>query len=240
MPARSEADQLKQLVKLQSIHIKIKALQERTQTIPIEIEMIQADTRRYEEEIEQAKKFERSLESQYRSYENEIEDRAAKLDQYQAQLLTVKTNIEYASLLKQIDAIKRMNEDTNEQIFHLEEERERLQEERAEKERMFARVKAENDRKISEKTAALKESEKELSDLRKREAAIKSKISPDLLAKYERIAEAREGIAVVSANDGICQGCFTSIRPKVFDEIRRGGTIVQCESCSRILYYDQG
>ena len=218
--------------------MKIRACREGVESIPEDIAGIQSETQQYEEEIEQTKKLEKSIESQYKSYENEIQDRNAKLKQYQEQLLAVKTNIEYAAFLKQIDALKRMNEETSDQIFHLEEEKEQLEEQRREKQNTYKEVKAANDERIAQKEKELKTAEKELKQLSRTENKTKSKISPQLVARFEKIAEARDGIAVVSANGGICNGCYTSIRPQVFDEIRRGGTIVQCESCSRILYYD--
>ena len=200
--------------------------------------MIQAEIDRSQDEIEQTLKLQQSLESQLRSYENEIVDRDEKLKRYQGQLLTVKTNIEYAAMLKQIDGLKRMNEETGEQIFHVEEEVERLRESQAEKEASFKLVKGESDEKIEQQTRELERTQKEIEKLRGRAKRLRSKVSPRLLAVFERIAQARDGVAVVLANGGTCQGCYTSIRPQVFDEIRRGRTIVQCESCSRILFYD--
>ena len=238
MSPRNQASQLALLVKLQDIHAQKRNIEKLLNTIPQEIDLIQAETDRYEEEIEQTLKLEQSLESQRRSYENEINDRDQKLKQYQTQLLTVRTNIEYAAMLRQIDGLKRMNEETGEQIFHVEEEMEELRERRAEKEEAHRRVKIENDKKIGEQAQKLEQAQKQLETITARAEKLRAKISPALYARFQRIAEARDGVAVVAATGGICQGCYTRIRPQVFDEIRRGDTIVQCESCSRILYYD--
>lgn len=239
MPPKSQAEQLQQLVKLQAIQAQIRSAEKAIKGIPLEVKAIEADTKRYEEEIGQTRKLEQSLESQFRSYENDIQDRASKLAQYQAQLLKVKTNIEYAALLKQIDGLKRLNEETNEQIFLLEEEREELIKHRAKKEEIYRIVKAENDKKAAEKQKELEKAQQKLEKFKGQEKRLQAKVSPGLLARFERIAVARDGVAVVSARGGICQGCFTAIRPKIFDEIRRSLTIVQCESCSRILFYDR-
>ena len=238
MPPKSQAAALELLIKLQSVQAKTRDIEESTKAIPQNIEMIQAEIDRSQDEIEQTLKLQQSLESQLRSYENEIVDRDEKLKRYQGQLLTVKTNIEYAAMLKQIDGLKRMNEETGEQIFHVEEEVERLRESQAEKEASFKLVKGESDEKIEQQTRELERTQKEIEKLRGRAKRLRSKVSPRLLAVFERIAQARDGVAVVLANGGTCQGCYTSIRPQVFDEIRRGRTIVQCESCSRILFYD--
>jgi predicted nucleic acid-binding Zn-ribbon protein len=31
--------------------------------------------------------------------------------------------------------------------------------------------------------------------------------------------------------------CHVRLRPQVFNDVRRNAGIIQCESCSRILYY---
>ncbi|MBN1592521.1 MAG: hypothetical protein JW941_04645 [Candidatus Coatesbacteria bacterium] len=238
MPSKDQAVELELLIKLQDIQAKIREIEKSTNAIPQNIELIQSGLERSKEEIEQTQKLHQSLESQLRSYENEIVDRDEKLKQYQGQLLTVKTNIEYAAMLKQIDSLKRMNEETGEQIFHVEEEMERLRESRAEKETAYKITKEECDAKVKEQRKELDEIQKEIEKLKSQAKTLRAKISPRLLSIFERISRARDGIAVVLANGGICQGCYTSIRPQVFDEIRRGGSIVQCESCSRILFYD--
>ena len=238
MPRKSQASELALLVKLQDIQAQKRNMEKSLNAIPQEIDAIQAETDRCEEEIEQTLKLEQSLESQRRSYENEISDRDQKLKQYQTQLLTVRTNIEYAAMLRQIDGLKRMNEETGEQIFHVEEEMEQLRERRAEKEEAHRRAKTENDKRIGERTQELEKIENQLKTITTRAERLTARISPGLFARFQRIADARDGVAVVAATGGICEGCYTRIRPQVFDEIRRGDTIVQCESCSRILYYD--
>ena len=35
----------------------------------------------------------------------------------------------------------------------------------------------------------------------------------------------------------LCEACHVRLRPHVTQQIRRNDSIVQCESCQRILYY---
>ena len=46
-----------------------------------------------------------------------------------------------------------------------------------------------------------------------------------------------DDIAVAEARDGLCVVCHVRLRPQVFNEVRRNDGIVQCDSCTRILYY---
>jgi hypothetical protein len=44
-------------------------------------------------------------------------------------------------------------------------------------------------------------------------------------------------VAVAEARNGLCTICHVRLRPQVFNEIRRNETIIQCDSCRRILYF---
>jgi len=60
--------------------------------------------------------------------------------------------------------------------------------------------------------------------------------APERLAHFERIAGMRvTGIA--RAVNQQCSGCRMGIRPQVWNQLR-DGLVPNCESCSRILYFD--
>ena len=64
-----------------------------------------------------------------------------------------------------------------------------------------------------------------------------SQLSPDALATFQRIAHGRKGLAMAEARDGLCVVCHVRLRPQAFNEVRRNDQLIQCDSCSRILYY---
>jgi predicted nucleic acid-binding Zn-ribbon protein len=47
----------------------------------------------------------------------------------------------------------------------------------------------------------------------------------------------RSGFALAEARDWKCLACRMTIRPQVFNDIRKGDSIITCESCGRILYF---
>lgn len=57
------------------------------------------------------------------------------------------------------------------------------------------------------------------------------------LATFEQIFKARKGVAIAQVIDGLCQGCRVRIRPHLYNQLRASDTIIQCESCVRILYW---
>jgi predicted nucleic acid-binding Zn-ribbon protein len=62
----------------------------------------------------------------------------------------------------------------------------------------------------------------------------------EALALFDRIAHGRKGVAVAEARDGLCTVCHVRLRPQVFNDVRRNDSLLQCESCTRILFFVPG
>jgi len=62
-------------------------------------------------------------------------------------------------------------------------------------------------------------------------------VPEETLARYERIARLR-GSGVAEARDGICCACRVKLRVQVWVEVRRNESLIECDSCSRIFYYE--
>ncbi len=69
-------------------------------------------------------------------------------------------------------------------------------------------------------------------------AALVKALEPRLVALFEQVAKVRKGIAICSATrDGLCSVCHVRLRPHVFQQIRQNDTIIQCDSCQRVMYW---
>jgi hypothetical protein len=69
-------------------------------------------------------------------------------------------------------------------------------------------------------------------------AALAAEISPPILALFERVLKYRKTAAVTPVRAGRCSTCQILLRPQTVNELRRNEIIYQCESCQRILYYE--
>jgi len=68
-------------------------------------------------------------------------------------------------------------------------------------------------------------------------AALAAQVSPEALTIFERIAHGRKGQAMAEAREGLCTVCHVRLRPQIFNQARRNDSIIQCDSCTRILYF---
>ena len=79
--------------------------------------------------------------------------------------------------------------------------------------------------------------QQELEKLAAERQAVAAQVSAGAMQIYVRVAHGRKGLALAEAREGLCSVCHVRLRPQVFNEVRRNDQIIQCDSCTRILYY---
>jgi hypothetical protein len=172
-----------------------------------------------------------------RAEEKEVSTVQTRLAKYKDQLLEVKTNREYQAMLHEIETAQN----------DIKAREDRILETMMESDEMSAEVKkAEAELKSAEKTVTAERQamDQEMTALQAeldKTAAAREKLAAQIdrhtLAIFETTAKGRKGIAVSEARDGMCMICHVRLRPQVFNEVRRNDSIIQCDSCRRILYF---
>ena len=79
-----------------------------------------------------------------------------------------------------------------------------------------------------------------LAEVEQKRAAVRPEIGEDALSIYDRISKAK-GTAVAEALNQKCMACQMMLRPQKWNDLRDRGndeTMMTCESCGRLLYYD--
>jgi hypothetical protein len=79
-----------------------------------------------------------------------------------------------------------------------------------------------------------------LAEVEKQRAAVRPEIGENALSIYDRIAKSK-GTAVAEALNQKCMACQMMLRPQKWNDLRDRGndeTMMTCESCGRLLYYD--
>jgi predicted nucleic acid-binding Zn-ribbon protein len=69
-------------------------------------------------------------------------------------------------------------------------------------------------------------------------AAILSQMTPKIASEYERIRKGRAGVAIAEVVQGRCSKCNMQLRPQFLQELKRQDTVMVCESCKRMLYWN--
>ncbi len=93
------------------------------------------------------------------------------------------------------------------------------------------------DKQLNEIASGASKSKGRLDRLLADRAALYATLSMTSRAIYDRVSRLRGGVVLAEAIDYSCTACRMKIRPQVFNDIRRGDTIIPCESCGRVLFF---
>ena len=188
-------------------------------------------------EVDSARQRAAANQSARRAAEQELAAQQARLSRYKDQLMEVKTNKEYQAMQHEIASAEREVRSIEDRILDGMEEAEALVKESKQVEARLAAERAEvnaQKRRLEAQTAEL---EKQIAHAADERAALVTGISADAMAIFDSVARGRSGVAVVEAREGHCSVCNVRLRPQVFLEVRRNDSLIQCESCQRILYF---
>lgn len=171
----------------------------------------------------------------------EIEKDAAvhqgRLSKFREQAMAVKTNQEYHAIQHEITFAQAEIKKREDEILELMVEADDLN---AGVKKAEAALAAEQKAVDADRKALAAELERTRGDLTRIAAerdGVVAGLTPQVLSTFEQIAKRRGGIAMAEARDGTCTLCHVRLRPQVFNQIRRGDEILQCDHCNRIMYF---
>jgi predicted nucleic acid-binding Zn-ribbon protein len=227
------------LVRLQKLDDEIRALDTRLGEIPKEVEALQKEIQTERQNLEDAEKALTEAQKAQRAHEADLAATEEKVKKYKDQLMSVKTNDEYKAMQHQIEVATKEVSDVEDKILTdfdaVKELEEKKRQRQAELEKGQKEISA-SEKELASERARL---EAERAGRQTSRDEVLREIPDDLLGDYERIAKARGGVAVAEAVDERCQVCMVRLRPQLFQDLQLGGKILHCESCRRILYYQQ-
>jgi predicted nucleic acid-binding Zn-ribbon protein len=172
-----------------------------------------------------------------RAEEKEVASVQTRLAKYKDQLLEVKTNREYTAMLHEIETAQNDIRAREDRILEIMLETDELN---AGLKQSEAGLKTAEKEIAAERAALDAEMGTLNADIEKatgERQQLVSEIDRRVLSTFEQVARTRKGVAVAEAKDGHCTICHVRLRPQMFNEIRRNASIIQCDSCQRILYF---
>jgi predicted nucleic acid-binding Zn-ribbon protein len=227
---------LDRLIHLQQAESELKRVETGLAELPRrrqEVEAAQAEERgrlnAIKEGLDGSQKARRRL-------EGELQDLETKRSRYKSQLMEVKTNKEYTAMLHEIEGVEREIRGREDLILGEMEKAEGLAVDVKREEDAFKTVEAASRAKLKELEEEGRRLEEQARRLRGDRDSVAATITPDLLARFHRVAKLR-GTGVSEARDGWCSECHMKMRPQMFVDLKRNEEIVECPQCSRILYY---
>jgi uncharacterized protein len=172
-----------------------------------------------------------------RAIEKELAVHQGRLSKFREQAMAVKTNQEYHAVQHEIAHAQTQIKTHEDQMLEgmLEADELTAAVKKAESDAAAEQQAVDAERKAMK--AQHTELQKSLEKTGEERTAIVGALDKQLLLTFEQVSKKRHGIAVAEAKDGICTICHVRLRPQVFNTVRRNESIVQCDTCQRVLYF---
>jgi predicted nucleic acid-binding Zn-ribbon protein len=228
------------ILEVQEIDLEIDKLIKAEKDYPDQIEFLKTQVENLSRALAD---LEANLEDSRRTrrdIEDEVKAEREMLEKKEKRLLETKTNKEYSAVQSEI-------EQARERIDALESEEietigkiEKLEPQIEENRKRLAETTDENAARVQELEARLGSIESDIHALEEKRDALKVGMNKRILDIYHRLRKGRSPIAVAPLHKAklSCSGCFKHLPPQRIQEIRRGKTLVMCETCGRIIVWD--
>jgi predicted nucleic acid-binding Zn-ribbon protein len=228
---------LENLLLLQEADREIRRLNDDVAALPKRVAAIEDKLAGTKAGLEKAKTAIKADEAARRKYETAIQDLQQKISRYRDQSLDVKTNEQYRALLHEIQFAERDIRANEDKVLELMVNAELRDKEVRAAEAELKSEMAEIEKEKADARQRTAEDQKQLTEWNAKREKLRGGIAPDLLRQYERVMKFR-GSGISEVRDHKCMACQVMLRPQTYNEVRAGQTIVMCESCQRVLYFN--
>jgi hypothetical protein len=228
---------LQHLIQLQELELTADRVRRRIEAIPGAQKALEARIAERTAGVQAIRERIAANQAARRDIEKDLASVQARLSKYKDQLMEVKTNKEYQAMQTEINVAEQNVRRQEDRLLERMEEAEILATELKDGE---AALKAEQmDVALQRQNLETERTtlDRDLERASAERARVASALPPGALATFEQLAKHRKGLALSEAREGHCTQCHVRLRPQVFNEVRRNDSLIQCENCSRILYF---
>ncbi len=228
-------NRLKLLYALQQVDLELQEIQDLKGDLPHIVNTLQSRVDEMKEKLDRFNATIKEAKLTRERADSEILDIVVKVEKYKGQQLNVKTNRQYDALTREIEnseqrsiLLQKSMEDAEGRLHLAKTDADSIKGQMEE-------VVEEFKERQKELKGVNKEHEKEELKLKHERDKITVRLDKADIERYNRIAKAKGGMAVVPVKRNACGGCFSRVPPQKILELRKKSHIHMCEQCGRIL-----
>ena len=210
-------------------------LESRLRRLPALIEAHRNHIETKEAELKTLKEEQKEFRVLVDSKQGRLQDGEAKIEKVKVQLNSAANNREYQALMDQIEATKMANSVLSDEILEGFERLDEFDAKAAEMEKTVTEVREKSEAAIGQAQENEPKLKAELERLEKEFAEARKLGTPQFLAEYDRIVQARGEDALAPVVGTTCGACHQTIPLNEINKIALE-ELVFCSSCGAILY----
>jgi uncharacterized protein len=231
---------LEKLIVLQAHDVEAKRLRDEMVALPKHVATLETKTKAIEGQRAVVLDLIAKEEALRRRQESDVKDHQAKIARIRKQMDLATTTVQVTAFEHEIafaqGEISRLEDAEIESM----ERSEALDSQKRLADEALADAKATLERERARAAETIAQDKTLLAAVEEKRKTERAEISEAALSNYDRIAKTR-GTAVAEALNQKCMACQMMVRPQRWNDLRdrnNDETMMTCESCGRLLYYD--
>lgn len=231
---------LEKLIVLQGLDVEAKRLRDEMAALPKRVADLASNVAAAKSQLASVTTSLTKEEALRRRLELEVKDHQQKAARLRKQMDVVTTTAQAAALEHEIafaeGEVKRLEDEELESM----ERTEQLEASKSHGEETLANTEKTHTLESERTAAALAQDKTALDEVEARRKQLRPEIGETALGLYDRVAKAK-GTGLAEGVDHKCSACQMMVRPQRWNDLRdrsNDETMLTCESCGRLLYWD--
>jgi predicted nucleic acid-binding Zn-ribbon protein len=232
-------ERLSLLIQLQEIDAKIRTHIAQKNRLPEILTTLELRRVSINDDLDKVKEALLTAQKVKRDRDKDLETGVQKVEKLRTRSSEIKNNKEYQAQLKEIEAAEQENKAIEDDILGLMEKIDAAAGQITAAEQRAKEEAAEIQVEQKQHEAAFAKLEEELKEIEEERQKSIARIPKQLLSQYQKLLGTKAGIAIAEARGESCSGCYMSIPPQVYVNVKKNEDIINCPNCGRILYFKE-
>jgi len=228
---------LELIVRLQALDMRASELRKEIAALPKEIALIEKALDAHQRKLNGDRAVLAGNQKERRQLDGEVQGHQQKISKLRDQMSGAKTNEQFRAFQNEINFVEQQIKKCEDRSIELMLESEALDQTAKLSEAALKQQREKVEQRKAEARERTLADQKQMAELLAERKLICAEISAAALGTYERVAK-KNANAVSEASNGRCTVCRLEIRPQLYQDLKKGERIIQCENCRRILHYN--
>jgi uncharacterized protein len=227
---------LERLIRLQQLDMDAEKRRRTLVDLPAALQALDERINARQSTLDAAKARLAENQAARRALDKDLAVVQGRLTKFKDQLMEVKTNKEYLAMQHEISMAQDGVRGFEDKILECLVAADDLDAEIKAADKALAEEKTKVNEERTTRQQQASKMEGEIAELTSARAKIVAELTREAIALFDHVSRARKGHAMAEAVGGHCTACHVRLRQQVLNDVRRGDKLVQCESCTRILF----